>query len=163
MFKIYKKLYSSIFRKRIFLRINREIVKIRIKNSGKHVTSLTEARILSARMNSVMVPVEKLPEIPLRAANDGTGSPHAIRPDENPSVRTKSFPKCSAFEGERPLALSHENTCNLQGWEKFDYLSPSSLMHFCNLSFLHFALLVISRRMTTLLFAVILRFRWGCV
>lgn len=113
-------------------------------------------------MNSVMAPVEKLPEIPsLRAANDGAGIPRAIRPDGNPSVRTKSFLKCRMFEGERPPARSHENTCNLQGCEKFDYLSPSSLMHFCNQSFLHFALLVISRRVTTLLFAVVFRFRWG--
>lgn len=53
-------------------------------------------------MNSFMAPVEKLLEIPLRTANDGAGIPRAIRPDENPSVRTKSFPKCRVFEGGRP-------------------------------------------------------------
>jgi len=54
-----------------------------------------------------MTLVEKLPEIPLRTANDGAGIPRAIRPDENPSKDEVPFPKCHVFEGGRPVrALS---------------------------------------------------------
>jgi len=95
-----------IFRKKIFLRILQGIITIiRIENFWKNFTcNFTSGNANFVSTNEFGYGSGKLPEIPLCAADDGADIPRAIRSDENPSIRTKSFPKCRVFEGERSLS-----------------------------------------------------------
>lgn len=69
------------------------------------VTSPAEARILSARMNFAYDSGRKTSGNPIARCETTAQAFRAIRPDENPSVRTKSFPKCRVFAGARPPVL----------------------------------------------------------